>query len=367
MSDNKQTQNMASPSPSQPARVLAVISGALILAACASSQSPPLTLSQGLDTEVTIMCTSSDDLCIEATRAFEAETGIRTEYVRVSTGEGIARLRAEADHSTFDVWFGGPSVGAVSAALDGNIEPYISPNAAAIPAELRAQDGTWTGIYLGALGFCSNVEYLEALGIEAPESYADLLDSALVDKVAMADQRTSGTAATAGANLVAVFGSQDAALDYLAKLDKNISHYTRSGSTPGHMVAFGEAAVAVVFSHDCLNLRINTGVDLKMTYPSEGTAYEIGQVSLIRGAKHPQAARSFIDWALTPHSQEIAASVDVFSVPTNPDAAVPDQAVSFEDLVIAEGFTTALAEDLSFSDFAERFGQEVRDGQGTSD
>lgn len=315
-----------------------------------------------VEDDVVVMCTVDEAWCEAAVTAFSDTTGINAEFVRLSTGEGIARLEAEGDSPSFYVWFGGPSLGATTAAIGGFIEPYISPNAAAIPDELKAADGLWTGIYLGALGFWSNAEFLEELGVDAPDSYEDLLDPAFADNIAVADQRTSGTAATAGANLVALLGSDDAALEYLGELDKNIFQYTRSGSTPGRMAAQGEVAAAIIFSHDCVKFEVETGVDLVVSFPAEGTGYEVGQVSIIANANNPGAARAFVDWALTPAAQEVAATANAFQIPSHPDAAVPEQAVNLDDVVLADGYSPQLAEDLRASDFPERFANEVRGG-----
>lgn len=315
-----------------------------------------------LEDSLVILCTVAEEWCEAATAAFAEEAGISAQYLRLSTGEAIARLEAEGDAPSFDVWFGGPSLGPATAAIGGYIDPYESPNATAIPDELKSDDGTWTGIYVGALGFCSNAEFLDELGIEPPVSYDDLLDPALVENIAMADQRTSGTAATAAANLVALLGSEDAALEYLGELDANIFQYTRSGSAPGRMAAQGEVAASIIFSHDCVAFEQETGVDLHITFPAEGTGFEVGQVSVISRADSPNAARAFVDWALTAPAQELAASVNQFQIPSNPDAAVPSQAVALDEVVLAPGYSPQLAEDLRGGDFPERFANEVRGG-----
>ena len=315
-----------------------------------------------LEDDMVILCTVAEEWCEAQTAAFSAQTGVNAEYQRLSTGEAIARLEAEGDDPSFDVWFGGPSLGPATAAAGGFIEAYESPNAANISADLQSGDGTWTGIYIGALGFCSNAEFLDELGIEPPASYDDLLDPALESNIAMADQRTSGTAATMAANVVALLGSEDAALDYLGALDANIFQYTRSGSAPGRMAAQGEVASSIVFSHDCIAFELETGVDLAVSFPAEGTGFEVGQVSLIANASSPTAAKAFIDWVLTPDAQEIGASVNQFQIPSHPDAAVPEQAVSLDDIVLAEGYTAQLAEDLRGGDFPERFANEIRGG-----
>jgi iron(III) transport system substrate-binding protein len=316
-----------------------------------------------VEDELVILCTPQEEWCEAAANAFSEATGIDAEYVRLSTGEAIARLEAEGDDPSFDVWFGGPSLGPATAAGGGFIDPYVSPNAADIPAELQSGDGTWTGIYVGALGFCSNAEFLADAGIDAPTSYDDLLNPAFEDNIAMADQRTSGTAATAAANLVALRGSEDAALDYLKQLDASIFQYTRSGSAPGRMAAQGEVGAAVIFSHDCVLFELETGVDLEVSFPAEGTGFEVGQVSVIANAAHPGAARAFVDWALTPAAQEVAASVNSFQIPSHPDAAVPEQAIALDQVVLADGYSPQLAEELRAGDFPERFANEVRGGQ----
>ena len=124
--------------------------------------------------------------------AFQEQTGIPTTYQRMSSGESLVRLQAGAAAPEFDVWWGGPADGQIAAGLEGLVEPYISPNAAAIAEGQKAEDGTWTGVYVGALGFCSNTELLDELGVEAPDSWEDLLDPRLDDNVQVAHPASSG-------------------------------------------------------------------------------------------------------------------------------------------------------------------------------
>jgi len=129
------------------------------------------------------------------------------------------------------------------------------------------------------------------------------------------------------------------------------------------MATAGEVAVAIIFADDCIKFGKETGVDLVRTFPQEGTGYEIGQVSLLAKAKHPEAAKVFIEWTLTPEAQELGATLNNFQIPTNPKAKVPPEAVRLEDVVLAKGFSPELVQELRAGDFAERFAAEVRDGQ----
>ncbi|MCB9455663.1 MAG: ABC transporter substrate-binding protein [Anaerolineaceae bacterium] len=71
----------------------------------------------------------------------------------------------------FQVWWGGPADAFIAAKDEGLLEQYESPTAAAIPADLKDPDNYWTGVYVGALGFCSNNEILAELGVDVPASW----------------------------------------------------------------------------------------------------------------------------------------------------------------------------------------------------
>ncbi|MGI8829598.1 MAG: extracellular solute-binding protein, partial [Candidatus Limnocylindria bacterium] len=151
-----------------------------------------------LEDTLTVLCTPQEDWCQVMVAAFQEETGIETSYVRLSSGEALARLRASADAPEFSVWWGGPADGFVAAHEEELIEVYDSPNAEAIAAEQKSDEaGVWTGVYVGALGFCSNTTRLEDLGVDVPTSWEALTDPALQGEVAMAHPASSGTAYTA--------------------------------------------------------------------------------------------------------------------------------------------------------------------------
>ena len=64
---------------------------------------------------------------------------------------------------------------------------------------------------------------------------------------------------------------------------------------------------------------------LKVVSPCEGTGFEIGSMSIIAGARHPEEARRFYDWALTPDAQKIAGSNGSFQMPSNTATPVPPE------------------------------------------
>jgi iron(III) transport system substrate-binding protein len=103
-------------------------------------------------------------------KAFEAKTGIKVSWVRMSSGESLARIRAGKDNPEFSIWWGGPADSFIAAKKEGLLEKYVSPAAAKIPANLKDPDGYWTGIYIGSLGFATNTKRAAQKGLKAPES-----------------------------------------------------------------------------------------------------------------------------------------------------------------------------------------------------
>lgn len=331
------------------------------------------------DQTLTLLCTPQEDWCVAMTQAFEEETGIDTNYVRLSSGESLARVRASQDNPEFSVWWGGPADAFIAGAEEGLLEQYESPSAEAIPAEYKDADNYWSGVYVGALGFCSNVEILDELGVEPPTSWEDLLAPELQGNVAMAHPATSGTAFTAFWTVVTLKADEleaeeagtgydeegaptqeaiDAAFEYFAQLHQNILQYTRSGAAPGTMAGQGEVAVAIIFSHDCTKLQVEgfEGI-LTTTFPEEGTGYEIGGMAILAGAPEPEAARMWYDWALTAEAQEIGQTVNSLQLPTNPDAAVSELSVNLSEVnLIDYNFQAA---GLNRTALVERFDAEI--------
>lgn len=332
------------------------MSFALLLAACGGGgQSPTASASAGasepagpsepapsesaadLEDTLTVLCTPQEDWCQVMVARFEEEFGVDTNYVRLSSGEALARLQAGGDAPEFSVWWGGPADGFVAANGEGLLEPYVSPNSETIPAERKDADGVWTGVYVGALGFCSNTTVLEELGIDVPSSWDDLTDPALDDQIAIAHPASSGTAYTALYTQVIRLGGEDEAIEFAQQVHPNILQYTSSGAAPAEMAGRGEVAVSVVFSHDCVrNIEAGFG-DLEVSFPEEGTGYEIGGVALIAGGPEPNAAKAWIDWSLEAETQEIGPNeADSFQLPTNPDAAVHEASVNLDEVTLVE-------------------------------
>ncbi len=316
---------------------LAGILAASVLVGCSSKETTTNTEENNTvaPTKLTLYAGLMEEHAIEAAKEFEKETGIKVEFVRMSSGEILGRIRAEKENPKASVWFGGPADAFIAAQTEGLLEKYESPNASVIPAKFKDADNYWTGIYLGYLGFVSNDKFLKEKGVAAPTSWDDLLKPEFKGHVVMANPGSSGTAYTALATVVQMRGEEDG-LAYMRELHGQISQYTKSGTAPGRMAGLGEAGVGITFLHDAIKYREEGFSDIVLSVPEEGTGYEIGAVAIIAGAPEMEAAKMFIDWTLTKKAQELGQSIGSYQFLTNPEATPPHQADEIKDTKLME-------------------------------
>ncbi len=287
---------------------------------------------------LTLYCSPDEVWCQLMVTEFEKATGIKVAMTRKSSGETYAQIKAEKDNPKGDVWWGGTGDPHLQAAEEGLTEPYTSPLMAELNdwaiGQHRASGGRTVGVYAGALGFGYNAELLEKKRIAAPRCWADLIKPEYKGEIQIANPNSSGTAYTALATFVQMMG-EDKGFEYLKALHKNVSQYTKSGSAPIKAAAQGETLVGIVFQHDAVAMKV-AGAPIVVVSPCEGTGYEIGSMSIIKGARNPDEARKFYDFALRADVQSMAVKAKSYQVPSNKNATVPPEAPKLSEIKLID-------------------------------
>jgi len=267
--------------------------------------------SSGADT-LTIYSSMDESLTQKLTQAFKEETGIHVEFVRLSTGEAAARIEAEKSNPQASLWLGGVGLGHGEIKAKGLSTPYESPAAKKIGKDFRDPENYWTGIYTGVLVLVSNQDQLKKRNLSAPSSWKALTEPQWKGQIQLPNPATSGTSYNLITALVRAQG-EEKAFDYLKALHQNISQYTKSGAAPTKNVALGESIVAVGYQHDSVRLAEESKAPLVITYPSEGTGFEIAPISMLKNGKTPELGKKFFDWVFSPKASQILA--DFYYVP----------------------------------------------------
>ena len=305
------------------------------LAAIATATASAAPLGASAQGELVVYCTVQEEWCRPMVAAFEKATGIKVLMTRKSSGEFYAQIKAEAANPRGDIWWGGTGDPHLQAAEEGLTLEYKSPNMSQLQdwavRQWEQSKGRTVGVYAGALGYSYNIEQLKKKNISEPKCWSDLIKPAFKDEIQVANPNSSGTSYTMLATLVQIMG-EDKAFDYLKALHKNVSQYKKSGAAPARAAATGESLVGITFQHDAVVQAIQ-GANVKIVSPCEGTGYEIGSMSIIKGAKNLENAKKWCDWALTPEAQSIGAQNKVsYQVPSNKNASAPPQAPKFSEI-----------------------------------
>ena len=280
--------------------------------------------------ELVVYGSCEEDYLVAACAHFEELYGIKVQPQRLSTGEVQAKIEEENGNPSADVWFGGTTDPYNVVAAEGLLEAYEAENAShLLGSQYRDPDGYWYGIYKGILGFMVNKDELERMNLEAPADWQDLLKPEYKGLIWLSNYNTAGTAKLVINTMIQKYG-HDEGIQYLVDLDKNIQVYTKSGSGPSKNVGTGECVIGIGFLHDGITQIVDNGYDnVQLVIPSSGTSFEIGATAIFKGAKHPNAAKLWVEYALSPECVELAAKNGSYQFLVIDNAQQPEQAAEF--------------------------------------
>ena len=196
--------------------------------------------------------------------------------------------------------------------------------------------GRWIGVCLAGFGICYNTDVLARLGFSPPpEQWVDLADGRLFRSVGLADPTKSGSAAKAyeliiqqqmnqrlaeierststpqqGSESQAIKEGWDRGLQLLIQLAANSRYFSDSAPKVPADVAYGEAAAGM-----CIDFYGRSESEavadkegqtrLHYTNVRGGTSVGADSIALLRGAPHPETAKTFIDFVLSLEGQKL--------------------------------------------------------------
>ena len=280
--------------------------------------------------ELVVYGSCEEEYLAAACEHFEELYGIKVQYQRLSTGEVQAKIEEENGSPSADVWFGGTTDPYNVVAGEGLLEAYEAENAShLLGSQYRDADGYWYGIYKGILGFMVNSEELERMNLEAPQDWQDLLKDEYKGLIWLSNYNTAGTAKLVINTMIQKYG-HDEGIQYLVDLDKNIEVYTKSGSGPSKNVGTGECVIGIGFLHDGITqINDNGYTNVQLIVPSSGTSFEIGATAIFKGAAHPNAAKLWIEYALSPECVNLGAQNGSYQFLVLDNATQPQAAKDF--------------------------------------
>ena len=254
--------------------------------------------------------------------AFTEKTGIKVEYVEISTGKALAQMQAENGNTTADVWFGGGVDSYISAAELGYLEQYESPEAEAIDAGYRDKDGYWTGLALVPAGFLVNNDVLEEKGLEAPKTWEDLADPKYKDEIIMASPAISGTQYAILNGTLQAWG-EEKGWEIWTAINDNVDFYAKGGGEPGPKVCAGEYGIGILAMTGG-TFALEKEYPVTAVYPEDMIPWTPAPIAIFKNSENKDAAKVFVDYYLSKEGQEALREADA-RVMARGDVDVPSE------------------------------------------
>lgn len=258
---------------------------------------------QGTEGEVVVYTAAQSTIVQAIGPMFEKKTGIKVSFVEAGTGEILKRARAEAASPLGDVLW---ALGAEGMAANADLlEPYTVADDAKIAAIYKKgmAGGRITPNNVTPMVIVYNTKLLPAA--EAPKTWRSLTEPRWMDKIAYAAADKSGSSFTILATLLTVFGDTDAGWKVVEDIMKNAKILPSSSRVPKG-VADGEYHAGLTYE-DAAMRQVKGGAPVGVIYPQDGTSIPPDGNAILKGAKHPKAARAFMDYAVSKEVMDLLA------------------------------------------------------------
>lgn len=254
-------------------------------------------------------------------KQFQNDTGIKVEFLDISSGEVLSRALAQKGTPVADVWFGGGADGFMAAAKEDLLESYVSEEAKNISDKYKDKDGYWTGMSIVTTGFVVNNDVIEEKNLPMPTKWTDLTNPIYKDEILMPNPNISGTSYCIISSLIQEWG-EEKAWEYLEELDKNIPYYPQRGGEPPQKALAGEVAIAIS-PLDGEQIAQGEGLNVTNVFPEDGIPWTVAPVAIFKGAENMDAAKQFVDWVLSKSGQETIAKFCP-RIPVREDIEIPE-------------------------------------------
>jgi iron(III) transport system substrate-binding protein len=272
--------------------------------------------------------------------AFEAvHPEIDVRFLDLGSQEVLDRLRVERVNPQADVWFGGPTTIFARGAADSVLAPFRPTWAALVDSSgIGPGDLYFPAYRTPAIIAYNNVAVPDS---EAPKDWDDLLAPRWRDQVLIRDPVASGTMRAIWGLIIErslrQTGDTAAGMAWLRRLDGQTRSYALSPALLDAKLARQEGLVTLWDLPDILIAR-SKGMPFGYVFPASGTVVIDDAIGLVRGARHPEAARLFIEWVGGVDAQLLAAD-KVFRLPARhglPPERMPAWVADVERAMVVE-------------------------------
>ncbi|HEY7714851.1 MAG TPA: ABC transporter substrate-binding protein [Candidatus Binatia bacterium] len=187
----------------------------------------------------------------------------------------------------------------------GELYSYISPQAKAIPADLKDPKGLFTAGRLINMIIAVNTQVLPLK--DAPKSWKEFPDAG--KKAVMGNPLYSGSNFVT----VAAFVKRDGDWSWFEKARAKGVAIVRGNSDAAAALAGKEFGIAMTLDYIVAGL-IKKGAPLAIVWPADGAISVPSPIAIIKGTKNPNGSKAFVDYVLSKEGQEFLVKQEVIPV-----------------------------------------------------
>lgn len=225
---------------------------------------------------------------------FTEEVGPEVEFISMSSGEVLSKLKAQGGTPDADLWFGG-GIDSFMDAKDNNLLEKVDFEAAdKLEAAYKDSDNYWFSKGVTVVGFLVNNDILKEKGLDAPKTWDDLTKEEYKGEILMSNPAISGTN-YAVVNALLQSKGEEEGWKYFEALNKNIDYYSKRGADPSTKTAAGEVGIGITYIDGTLDELVETS-NVEVIYPEDGMPYVPEGVAAFANAENVEAAKAFIEW-----------------------------------------------------------------------
>ncbi|GAB3628899.1 extracellular solute-binding protein [Pandoraea terrae] len=273
--------------------------------------------------------THFDDTTAQALgHGFEANfPGVKVSVVRTTAQVAFQRVTQELKAGAVQVdVFSSTDVGHYVFLKDRNLLEQFMPENSNKVSELYQHydpDGYYFVTSAGLIGMVYNTAKVKE--VDAPKNWTDLTDVKWKDKIALGHPGFSGFVGAWAVLMRKLYGWQ-----FFESLAKSNPQIGRSINDPLTMLNAGERVVAGTALFGTAGESAQRGNPLAMIYPTDGTVLVLSPSGIMKGAKHPNAARLFVEYLLSVDASKVLA--DHFGEPIRPEVSPSSGVKSAKEL-----------------------------------
>lgn len=259
-------------------------------------------------------------------RGFTEMYGIKVNVVRTTAQVAYQRLLQDIkNNQTICDVFSSTDVGHyVRLKAEGRFDKYIPEASSKIVPTFQNfdPDGFYHTTAAGLVTLTYNTSKVKPE--EAPKKWEDLLDIKWKGKVSTGHPGFSGYVGTWVLMMKKLYGWQ-----YFEKLEKNKPQIGRSINDTVTALNAGERQVAAGADGSTL-FSAARGNPLAVSYPTDGSVLIIAPSAIMKGTKHPNAAKLFMEFLYSVEAAKINAKH--FGIPLRPEVPAPPGAKPISEI-----------------------------------